>query len=96
VSLAVHIPSLKKDATITRTVGDYRKPTILPETPDIQAVFAKVALHPEFALSRREIIKYVLAEPGKRAREVQELLRLDEVERLRALLQRLRSRRNDG
>jgi len=89
VSLIVHIPSLKKDATITRTVKDYKKPTIVPDTPDIQAVFAKVALHPELTLSRREIIKYVLAEPGKRAREVQELLRLDEVERLRALLQRI-------
>jgi RecF/RecN/SMC N terminal domain len=89
VSLTVHIPSLKKDATITRTVKDYKKPTIVPDRPDIQVVFATVALHPEFTLSRREIIKYVLAEPGKRAREVQELLRLDEVERLRALLQRI-------
>jgi predicted ATP-dependent endonuclease of OLD family len=89
VSLTVHIPSLKKDATITRAVKDYKKPTITPPEADVEAVFAKVALHPEFALSRREIIKYVLAEPGRRAREVQELLRLDEVDRLRTLLQRI-------
>lgn len=89
VSLTAHIPGLKKDATITRTVKDHKKPTISPADADVQAVFAKIALHPEFALSRREIIKYVLAEPGKRAREVQELLRLDEVERLRGLLLRI-------
>lgn len=89
VTLTVHIPSLKKDATIIRTVKDYKTPTITPNNAEVQAVFARVAQHPEFALSRREIIKYVLTEPGKRAREVQELLRLDEVERLRALLQRI-------
>src|ERR1051326_2368232 len=89
VTLTVHIPSLKKDATILRKVRDHKKPTITPLDADIQTVFATVALHPEFALSRREIIKYVLAEPGKRAREVQELLRLDEVDALRATLQRI-------
>lgn len=89
VSLTVHIPSLKKNATIVRSVRDAKKPTITPNDADVQAVFAKVAMHPEFALSRREIIKYVLAEPGKRAREVQELLRLDEVEALRGTLQRI-------
>jgi hypothetical protein len=89
VTLTVYIPSLKKDATISRTVRDHKKPTIVPNDADIQAVLARVSLHPEFVLSRREIIKYVLAEPGKRAREVQELLRLDEVESLRANFQRI-------
>lgn len=89
VSLTVHIPSLKKDATITRVVKDPKTFTIAPNTPDIQAVFVKVALHPEFALSRRELIRYVLAEPGKRSKDVQALLRLDEVENLRTILQKI-------
>jgi hypothetical protein len=89
VTLTVHIPALGKDATIVRTVKDHKKPTITPIDADVQSILANVALHPEFALSRREIIKYVLAEPGKRAREVQELLRLDEVESLRTTLQRI-------
>jgi hypothetical protein len=89
VSLTVHIPSLKKDATILRSVKDAKNPTLTPNDPDVRAVFAKVAMHPEFALSRRELIRYVLAEPGKRAKEVQELLRLDEVEALRVLFQRI-------
>jgi RecF/RecN/SMC family protein len=89
VSLTVYIPSLKIDATIVRTVRDAKQPTLNPNNPEVRAVFERVAAHPEFALSRREIIKYVLAEPGKRAREVQELLRLDEVESLRSKLQRI-------
>src|ERR1700685_1570956 len=56
VTLTVHIPALKKDATIIRTVKDHKKPTITPNDADVQAVFAKVALHPDFALSRGETI----------------------------------------
>lgn len=89
VSLTIHIPSLKKDATIVRTIKDSKNPKVSPDEPDVRAVLAKVALHPEFALSRRELIRYVLAEPGKRAKEVQELLRLDEVETLRTLFQKI-------
>jgi hypothetical protein len=89
VSLTLHIPLLKKDATILRTVKDAKNPKLTPDDPDIRAVIEKVALHPEFTLSRRELIRYVLAEPGKRAKEVQELLRLDEVEVLRSLFQKI-------
>jgi hypothetical protein len=89
VSLKVRIESLKTDATIRRSVKDTKNPSFSPDSPEIRAVFARVALHPEFALSRRELIRYVLSEPGKRAKEVQELLRLDEVESLRMLLQRI-------
>ncbi|MGY4497907.1 hypothetical protein ACVWYH_001838 [Bradyrhizobium sp. GM24.11] len=44
---------------------------------------------PEFALSRREIIKYILVPAGKRSQYVQELLRLDQLEKLRVSLQRV-------
>lgn len=43
-----------------------------------------VANHPEFALTRRELIRYVLSAPGDRAKEIQALLRLDAVEDMRA------------
>ena len=89
VSISVHIPSLSKEATITRSVHDAKKPAIVPDDKDVQAVLANVALHPEFVLSRRELIRYVLAEPANRSKEVQALLRLNEVESLRALLQKI-------
>jgi len=46
------------------------------------------ALACEFVLSRRELIRYVLSEPGQRSKEVQALLRLDDIEKLRAVLQK--------
>ena len=45
--------------------------------------------HPEFVLSRRELIRYVLSEPGQRSKEVQSLLRLDDIEKLRGVLQKI-------
>ncbi|WGT65010.1 ATP-binding protein [Variovorax paradoxus] len=89
VELTVNIPSLNKTATITRNVHDAKKPLIVPDEPAIRKIFDDVAVHPEFVLSRRELIRYVLAEPAKRSQEVQALLRLNEVEHLRGLFSKI-------
>jgi hypothetical protein len=86
VRLSVHIASLKKSATIERNLAAPNAPKITPNTPEVVEVFSRVANHPEVVLSRREIIKYVLAEPGRRSKEVQALLKLESVERFRASL----------
>lgn len=86
VTLEVLIPSLGKKATITRNVKSPKVPTITPDDPVIREVFEHVQRHPEFSLSRREIIKYVLAEPGVRAEEVQALLQLEKLDTTRKLL----------
>lgn len=86
VAMEVTIPSLGKKATITRNVKSPKAPIIVPNDAAIRAVFEHVQEHPEFSLSRREIIKYVLAEPGERAKELQALLQLDKLETTRALL----------
>jgi hypothetical protein len=56
-------------------------------SPD--ALLARLQTHPEFALSRREIIKYILTPPGDRSKDVQILLRLDQIETVRASLRRI-------
>jgi recombinational DNA repair ATPase RecF len=90
VTIDVTIPSLDgKKATITRNVKSPRAPTIAPADADVLAAFEQVQKHPEFCLSRREIIKYVLAEPGVRATEVQALLQLDKLDTARGLLVRI-------
>jgi len=86
VTLEVLIQSLGKKATITRNVKSPKAPKITPDDPAVLAVFEHVQRHPEFSLSRREIIKYVLAEPGVRAEEVQALLQLDKLDTTRKLL----------
>lgn len=89
VSVVVTIPSLKKTATITRTVKSPRTPQIVPADDDVLAVLSQVQVSADFVLSRRELIKYVLATPGNRAEEIQALLHLDDVERVRTGLQKI-------
>ncbi|QIH33442.1 AAA family ATPase [Sphingobacterium sp. DR205] len=89
VKISAYIPSLNKDVLIERNVSDINNPLIKPATPEILAVIKEVANHPEFTLSRRELIKYVISTPGDRAKEVQALLRLEKVENLRSTLQKI-------
>jgi len=62
VKLGVFIPSLKIKATIERTVKDASKPKIVPDTPEVRAVFEKSRrlIRNSFCLVR-EIIRYVLS-----------------------------------
>jgi len=89
VTLEIYIPSLGKKATISRNVKDPRNPKITPNDEEIVDIISVAERHPEFTLSRREIIKYILAEPGERAKEIQALLQLDELETTRQLLQKI-------
>ncbi len=89
VTLDITIPSIGKKARIVRSVKAARRPTVTPDNPEILRVLTEIEQHPEVALSRREIIKYVLAEPGERAKEVQALLQLNDLEVLRERLQRI-------
>lgn len=89
VTLTARIPSLGKTVTIERSVGSPNSPKITPTDKSIESVIAELAAHPEFALSRREIIKYILTPAGQRSKDVQELLRLDHVEKVRQAFQRI-------
>jgi len=89
VTLEVVIPTSVKRATITRDVRNARSPSVTPDDQQMREILAAFEAHPEFVLSRREIIKYVLAEPGERAKEVQALLQLDDLETTRVQLQKI-------
>ncbi len=89
VTVKVTIPSLSKTVTVERRL---KTPAVAHVTPSDAAtleVLKQVKSHPEFVLSRRELIRYVLATPGKRAEEVQALLHRDEVEQVRVGLQKI-------
>lgn len=90
VEIAFVVPSLgNKEASIRRTVKSQNSPHITPNDPDVLSALQSVSLHPEFVLSRRELIRYVIAEPGDRANEVQALLRLNDVEKVRKTLNKI-------
>lgn len=82
--------------TVTRTVKDYSSYTLSPDTPALRAALEETRKHPELTLSRREIIKFILAEPGKRAAEVQALLQLDKLEVNRRALKAAHNKLKDG
>lgn len=89
VTVKVTIPSLKKTATIERSLKAPAAAKVAPDDPAVLEVLRQVKAHSEIVLSRRELIRYVLATPGKRAEEVQALLHLDQVEQVRVGLQRI-------
>jgi hypothetical protein len=86
VRLLVYSPALDKKFVIERRVSKPKQPRIEPNETDIQALTKRLAQHPELALSRREIVKYVIAEPGARSEEVQALLKLEDIGKLRKTL----------
>lgn len=85
----VRVPSLGKTLTIRRTVKSPGAPEITPDTPEMREALAYLEAHPEFALSRREITDFVLAEPSARSKQIQELLKLDKINELRLRIQRI-------
>jgi hypothetical protein len=86
VELKVFLPSIGKSATITRKVSAPKKPKIVPASDEVTAAFAEIADHPEIALSRREILRFILVEPTKRSEEIQSILKLDEIGEIRGAL----------
>jgi len=86
VTIKLNLLKLGRSAVITRNMKKPKELRLVPDEPDIRAAIQEVAGHPEVVLSRREIIKYVLAEPGERSREVQALLRLDRINQIRSAL----------
>ena len=94
VCLKVFVPHLNKSASITRTMKKPRQPSIMPSDPDVKGVFDELAQHPEISLSRREIIKFILTEATQRSRDVQTLLKLDDIDQARASLKTAENKLN--
>ncbi|MEO6847150.1 MAG: ATP-binding protein, partial [Chthoniobacterales bacterium] len=89
VRVTLTIPHLDRSVTIERSPLNPTLKNVSPGEPEILKVLEIIAEHPEIKLSRREIIRYVLATPGKRADEVQALLHLEKVSQVRAGLQKI-------
>lgn len=87
VTVVLRIPALgDKKVTINRSVKNASSPIISPSSPEIISFLSQFNGHPEFVLSRREIIRYVISKPGNRSEEVQALLRFNQIGELRSNL----------
>jgi recombinational DNA repair ATPase RecF len=85
VELTLRDTESGKTAVLKRDIKT-RTYTLTPDLPEIREYVELAQQHPELTLSRREIIKYIVAEPGRRAAEVQALLKLDRLDETRKLL----------
>jgi hypothetical protein len=92
VALTLYIPETKKTAVLTRNVKTAKSFSLNPDDPGIRAAVEETAQHPEVILSRREIIKYIIVEAGERSREIQALLKLDEIGNIRSVLATVKNR----
>jgi hypothetical protein len=92
VALTIYDAGSGQRSILTRNVKTANKFLLDPDTPEIRAAVERTQQHPELTLSRREIIKYVVAKSGKRAQEVQALLKLDRVGEIRRLLRTVQTK----
>jgi energy-coupling factor transporter ATP-binding protein EcfA2 len=86
VMLTIRDTTSGQEAVLSRSVLTAAEFTLEPSTPEMEAAVSWASKHPELTLARREVIKYVNAEPGRRAQEVQALLKLDRIDDTRRLL----------
>ncbi|RIQ20823.1 AAA family ATPase [Jiangella rhizosphaerae] len=86
VSLTICHSGTDQVGVLTRSIKTAGQYTLEPNTLELAAAVSWATQHPELTLSRREVIKYVNTEPGKRAQEVQALLKLDRIDEVRRLL----------
>jgi recombinational DNA repair ATPase RecF len=86
VTLTFRDTASGQTGVIVRDVKNSNNYSLTPDTSELRKAIDSVRLHPELTLSRREIIKFILSESGKRATEVQALLQLDALDEQRKTL----------
>ncbi|MDQ3221931.1 MAG: chromosome segregation protein SMC [Gemmatimonadota bacterium] len=92
VSLTLRDTVSNQQAVLTRSVKHANKFTLEPDTLEMRAGVEQAQQHPELTLSRRQIMKYIVTEAGRRAQEVQALLKLDRLDEIRRLLKAAQSK----
>jgi recombinational DNA repair ATPase RecF len=80
-----------QEYVLKRTVSNPKKFTISPDVDEGKAAIEWMKKHPEFALTRREIVRFVLAEGKSRGDDVAQLLGLERLTSARALLQKIKN-----
>jgi energy-coupling factor transporter ATP-binding protein EcfA2 len=92
VQIKLALTRIKKSVTLTRHIASPTKPTVEPPDADVLSELDIIAQHPEIAISRREILRFVIAESSKRSEEVQALLKLDQVGEIRKNFQSVKNK----
>ena len=86
VSLKLYVPDFDRSVTLTRNLKSAKNFSLTPDDPSVRTLLEEAAAYPELTLSRREIIKYIIVEPGERSKEIQALLKLEAIGQTRGVL----------
>lgn len=87
VKAKIKINDFNQNIEIERKMSSYKKLTIIPKEAECSLKpYLDIAEMGQHVLSRREILKYITAEAGKRAKEIQSLLNLEKIEAMRGVL----------
>jgi recombinational DNA repair ATPase RecF len=92
VQMRVRDTASGETAVLTRCVRTAKQYSLEPDSPGMRAAVDMAGEHPELILSRREIIRYIVAEPGKRSVEIQALLKLDRFGEIRSVLRTVQTK----
>jgi predicted ATP-binding protein involved in virulence len=92
VSATIRDPASGETAILKRNIREANNYSLTPDTPEMRAAVDQAQQHPELTLSRREIIKYIVVEPGKRSQEVQTLLKFDRLGEIRSVLRTVQTK----
>ena len=96
VFLTLYFPSLDKTIVLKRNAKTAATFALDPDDADARTIVEDMARRPELVMSRREIIKYILVEAGERAKGIQALLKLEEIDVLRRALLTARNQANNS
>ena len=86
VEIDLKLDSFSGELRIIRDCNNPSKFRTIPAGEELSALVKSFPLGKELVLSRREILKFVLSEPGKRSKEIQALLQISKIDDLRAAL----------
>lgn len=89
VRATIKIPGVEETIDIERSMSSPNKLIYPEDKKDILEKVISIAKRGHYVLSRREILKFVAAESGKRAEEVQAILNLATIEEIRKALVRI-------
>lgn len=92
VSATIYDTTSGKTALLTRNIKMAKQYVLEPDIPEVRAAIDNAGQHPEITLSRREVIKYIVAEASKRSQEVQILLKLDRLGEIRSVFRTVQTR----
>lgn len=83
-------------AVLTRSVADPGRYTLTPDSPQLRTAVEKAGNHPEFTLTRRELINLVVSTAAKRSEGIQDLLQLDRLGGFRKRLRTAQTRADEN